>query len=414
MAQSKGGSFKNNLLIKIGANLVDNSGDRDPFNLFDIHKMAFTNQYAVGLDYIFHDHWSAGLFLSNNKFKANKGELDGIIINKDLDYFAVDLNVKYYLWNIRYADTHKNRFNIYLSGGAGGFKIVDNTLSLNVGGGLMYWLNDSFALNLESVAKFTTKGDVNFDSSHFQHFAGIIYKPWGKRDRDGDGVPDAEDACPDTFGLKEFKGCPDSDNDGVPDSEDACPNKPGLLVNNGCPDTDKDGIIDSLDKCIHIKGPKENNGCPYKDSDNDGVLDKDDACPNVKGNQANGCPKVEVEKEDLTKSILNNYTKIVYFKIAKYNLSSESYSVLNEIISMLKKYPKTNIYIEGYTDSTGSNKFNEKLSENRADAVRNYLINKGISKENMNEVWFGDLHPAASNKSRKGRALNRRVVIKLK
>ncbi|MFT7104891.1 MAG: outer membrane protein OmpA-like peptidoglycan-associated protein [Flavobacteriales bacterium] len=131
----------------------------------------------------------------------------------------------------------------------------------------------------------------------------------GCPDSDNDGITDAEDDCPDTPGIPEFKGCPDSDADGVQDSEDDCPEIPGLTEFKGCPDTDDDGIRDPEDNCPEIAGPAENNGCPWTDQDGDGILDKDDACPDEAGPAENqGCPYSDVDgdgvldKDDLCPS----------------------------------------------------------------------------------------------------------------
>lgn len=418
IAQNKETTY-NKWLFKIGANIVDNSGDTNPFNGLDLKKMGFSNNYAAGIDYRFHRHWSVGLFASNNRFVANRAELDGVIISKDMKYFATDLNLKYYLWGAEYENINSNRFNIYLSGGVGSFKIVDSSISLNFGGGLIYWLNDSFALNLESVAKWATKSNVQFDSNHFQHFAGITYRHNGKKDRDNDGIEDSKDNCPDTFGIAEFNGCPDSDNDGIIDSEDGCPEVAGLKANNGCPDSDKDGVIDSKDKCKNTYGPKENNGCPYKDSDNDGILDKDDKCPNTKGFlDNNGCPKEEVkeivDKVETTNKTLENFSKAIYFKTGKYKFEYKTYAILKEVVTTLKEYPNAEVLIEGHTDNTGNPNSNELLSQKRADAVKKYLVKNGVEKGKITAIGFGQNQPKATNSNEKGRALNRRVIIKIK
>ncbi len=417
MAQGEENTY-NKWLFKVGANIVDNSGDTNPFNGLALKKMGFSNNIAAGVDYRFNKHWSAGLFLSINKFKAPDAELDGEFITMDLDYFATDLSMKYYL---RSATNELNRFNMYLSGGVGMFKIVDNTLSLNFGGGLVYWLNDSFGVTLESVAKFTTENDVQYDSNHFQHFVGITFR-LGKKDSDKDGVVDKEDACPNTFGLVAFKGCPDADNDGIKDSEDACPNVAGLNAFNGCPDTDKDGVIDSLDNCKNTFGPKENNGCPYKDTDKDGVLDKDDACPTVKGIVGNkGCPKVEIKKEETARvnketlnKVLKDYAKSIYFNSGRHSFTEETFVILEEITTKLKQFPNAKILIEGHTDSVGGSRLNLKLSQERADEVKQYFVVNGILEINIEAIGYGESLPIATNKSKEGRELNRRVVIKVK
>jgi OOP family OmpA-OmpF porin len=126
-------------------------------------------------------------------------------------------------------------------------------------------------------------------------------------DRDGDGILDAEDACPDQPGVPnanpDLNGCPDSDGDGIPDAQDACPQEPGVgdpdPKLNGCPpDTDGDGIPNAQDACVETPGvenqdPKRH-GCP-PDTDGDGIPDAEDACVDVPGvatddPETNGCP----------------------------------------------------------------------------------------------------------------------------
>ena len=416
MAQSKETDYSK-WLFKLGVNIVDNTGDRNPFNAVELKKRGYTNNIAAGIEYRFHKHWSAGFFLSNNKFKAPEAELDGEFITENRSYFATDVNLKYYLWSAQYEDVTSNRFNIYASAGTGLFNIESNTVSINAGGGLVYWFNNSFGVNLESIAKWTTENDVKYDSNHFQYFAGITYRT-SKKDRDRDGITDSEDACPDNFGLIEFNGCPDSDNDGIADNIDKCINTFGPKENNGCPykDSDKDGVLDKDDKCVHTFGPKENNGCPYKDTDKDGVLDKDDKCPNVKGIvENNGCPKVitQVVKDKVNK-ILKDYAKSIYFHTGKYSFTENSYSILQEIASKLKEFPNSEIIIEGHTDSVAPYISNQVLSQQRANAVAKYLGNNGLQRKNIEDIGYGESKPEASNNSKKGRALNRRVVIRIK
>lgn len=409
----------NKWLFKIGANIVDNSGDNNPFNGLDLKKMGFSQNYSVGIDYRFHRHWSLGIFISNNRFVANEAELDGSTITADKNYFATDVNLKYYLWGAEYENENSNKFNLYLSAGAGSFKISENTLSLNFGGGLIYWLNDSFGVNLESVAKWEMNGEAQFDTNHFQHFLGITYRHNSKKDTDKDGIFDEDDNCPDTFGLKEFKGCPDSDADGIADTEDACPEVAGLKANNGCPDSDSDGVIDSQDKCKNTYGPKDNYGCPYKDSDNDGIIDKLDNCPNIKGTKENnGCPKVEEIKEvttnlNETNKTLENFSKSIYFDTGKASFKYNTYAILKGILATLKEFPNAEVLIEGYTDNTGSSRVNLLLSQKRADAIRNYLIKNGIVTNKITATGYGQSNPKASNNTKEGRALNRRVIIKV-
>jgi outer membrane protein OmpA-like peptidoglycan-associated protein len=121
-------------------------------------------------------------------------------------------------------------------------------------------------------------------------------------DRDGDGVPDSEDLCPDIPGPASAKGCPDSDNDGIPDFEDDCPNLPGLVEYKGCPDSDGDGIPDNKDACPYEKGPASNNGCPVVSSD------QNDSTHHIDSIDNNLVPIYDVIDE----AMLNDYERLIY------------------------------------------------------------------------------------------------------
>ena len=110
-------------------------------------------------------------------------------------------------------------------------------------------------------------------------------------DADFDGIPDERDGCPTEFGTARANGCPDRDNDGVPDKSDKCPDSAGEPQWQGCPDTDRDGIPDHEDQCPDQRGPAAANGCPPPDRDRDGVPDKADKCPDEAGETyLEGCP----------------------------------------------------------------------------------------------------------------------------
>ena len=113
--------------------------------------------------------------------------------------------------------------------------------------------------------------------------------PAKPKDRDEDGIPDADDLCDDAYGPRRFSGCPDTDGDDIPDSQDSCPNTFGPKRSSGCPDRDGDGVADKDDECADEAGLATTKGCP--DTDGDGVPDKDDDCPKQIGTRANkGCP----------------------------------------------------------------------------------------------------------------------------
>ncbi len=233
-------------------------------------------------------------------------------------------------------------------------------------------------------------------------------------DRDGDTVLDKDDICPDIAGPFENRGCPykDTDKDGIIDKEDLCPTVAGEKENRGCPweDSDKDGILDKDDKCSDVPGPKENKGCPWPDSDKDGVADKEDKCPDVKGTvKNNGCPEVtdEVVKK------LNDYAKTILFDTSKATFQQQTYTVLQAMVAILKEYPSSKFSIEGHTDSDGKDTLNQKLSEDRAAAVKNYLIENGVDASRLSSVGYGETKPIANNKTKAGKAQNRRVEVKL-
>jgi len=161
-----------------------------------------------------------------------------------------------------------------------------------------------FALTLGPVQWFMNLDNIlapiipqHVQNFHFHSGLNFVVKykdqNQGRKDRDGDGILDDLDVCPDDFGLEHFAGCPDRDLDSIPDKSDNCPDEYGPQENNGCPwgDKDGDGILDNEDNCPDVAGPEENKGCPWDDTDGDGVLDKDDKCPDVAGPAENdGCP----------------------------------------------------------------------------------------------------------------------------
>ena len=236
------------------------------------------------------------------------------------------------------------------------------------------------------------------------------------KDSDGDGIPNKEDGCPKKAGPIENNGCPwgDTDGDSVLDNEDQCPDEAGPVENNGCPwvDTDGDTLLDNEDQCVDVAGPVENNGCPWPDSDGDSVFDKDDNCPDEMGTVANnGCPEPVVTAE--VQKSLNEYAKTILFNTGKSTLKDESTPVLVDIIGILNEYPNANFTIEGHTDSIGSEATNQKLSEKRAQAVLQFLIDGGISPARLTAIGYGESKPIATNMYKDGRQKNRRVEINL-
>ena len=407
-----------------GQFLKDWGGPSDLNVLPAITKLSVARYIGAG--------FSAEVDGSLNKIK--KG-FNGV--SQDESFWNANLQAKYALR--RLFTTESGWFDPYLKLGGGytsyksEYSEKDGAVKLLAGGGINFWFTDHLGLNVQTGYNHGFQKD---GTDYFQHSAGIVIKFGAKDtdkdgipdkddacpdvagpkefngcpDTDGDGIPDKDDACPDVAGLKEFNGCPDTDGDGIADKDDACPEVAGLKEFNGCPDTDGDGVPDKDDKCPDVAGPAENGGCPWPDTDGDGVLDKDDQCPNEAGPASNnGCP----EPNDDDQKRLNQYAKTILFDTGKATIKFQSAEVLNQIINVLKKFPKSRFRIEGYTDSTGNKQRNITLSQNRADAVKIYLIQGGIDQSRLESKGYGPENPIASNKTRKGRELNRRVEINL-
>jgi type IX secretion system PorP/SprF family membrane protein len=231
-------------------------------------------------------------------------------------------------------------------------------------------------------------------------------------DRDGDGILDKDDLCPDTPGLEEFKGCPDTDGDGLFDAVDNCPEAAGPIENNGCPypDSDGDGLLDNEDDCPNIAGPTENKGCPYEDTDGDGLLDKDDECPKTAGPIENGgCPIIEEKEQEVLNTAFNNLEFETNLDVIK-NTSKPS---LIQLANTLKKKPDWRIELAGHTDNVGDADANMILSKKRAESVKRFLTEKGINEGRIETQFFGESKPIEDNITAMGRQKNRRVELKI-
>jgi outer membrane protein OmpA-like peptidoglycan-associated protein len=234
-------------------------------------------------------------------------------------------------------------------------------------------------------------------------------------DRDKDGVADNADKCPDVAGSAKFNGCPvpDSDGDGLNDEKDKCPNVPGTSKYQGCPvpDTDGDGINDDNDKCAAIKGLARYQGCPIPDADNDGVNDEEDKCPSVAGTAENmGCPEI---KQEVVEKI-NYAAKSIQYALGSAKILPSSFKALDEIVALMKADNTLMMDIEGHSDNAGTEARNKQLSTERANAVKTYLVSKGIAASKINAEGFGSEKPIADNNTKAGRAQNRRTEMKLR
>ncbi|WP_339625810.1 OmpA family protein [uncultured Maribacter sp.] len=435
------------VLLVVGINNIQAQDENNPWqvqfgvNAIDVYPTSDVSSFGNEFFNV-NDHWN--ILPSISYVAVSKSVGDGFSIgargslNKisklgdvsvdDLSHYAIDGTIKY--------DFIKRNTVIdpFVEIG-GGYTWVDEigAGTANGGLGLNIWFSENVGLTLQSTYKHAFE---DYGVKHFQHLAGISVK-FGGTDTDGDGIYDKDDACPEVAGLEAFNGCPDADGDGIEDSKDACPNEAGSKEMNGCPDADGDGVADKDDACPNEAGlpalagcpdadgdgvadkddacpseagPAENKGCPWADKDGDGVLDKDDQCPDVAGTVANaGCPEVtaEVQKQ------LNDYARTILFDTGKSSIKAESTSVMVDIITILKEYPNAKFTVEGHTDSVGSEKLNQSLSESRALSVKEFLVDKGIEEFRLSAVGYGESKPIATNNTRAGRTQNRRVEINL-
>lgn len=239
------------------------------------------------------------------------------------------------------------------------------------------------------------------------------------KDSDGDGVVDSLDKCPNTppGDRVDARGCSlpkDADGDGVVDSLDKCPNTPpGVKVDaTGCElDTDKDGVPDSADKCPNTPaGEKvDASGCPIpKDSDGDGVVDAMDKCPNTPvGEKVDsiGCPPL------FTGVARTLVLEGVTFELNSTALTAGARGALDRVAVSLIAHAGTQVEVAGYTDNRGRAAANLRLSKARADAVRSYLIERGVSPEQITARGYGADDPVDTNATAVGRSRNRRVEL---
>jgi len=336
--------------------------------------------------------------------------LAGLGFNIQLtEKFAVDLKSKYtYMWN----DDMDNSMNVN--------DYQDQALMTTVG--LVYSFSKGVDTDGDGIKdkldkcptvagllKFMGCPDTDADGVEDSKdacpkVAGTIN---GCPDSDKDGIIDSEDACPQVAGIKAMKGCPDADGDGVTDSKDACPSVKGTV--KGCPDTDGDGVADKDDKCPKVKGAISNAGCP-NDKDNDGIIDSKDKCPTIAGVASNnGCPEVKEE----TKKVMAKAMEGLFFGSGSSVIRSKSYTVLNNVASIMNANPTYKLSISGYTDNTGNEAKNLSLSKARAAAAKAYLVKKGVSASRLTSEGYGISNPRADNSTAAGRKLNRRVEFKV-
>ncbi|GAC1351453.1 MAG: hypothetical protein NVSMB1_04640 [Polyangiales bacterium] len=332
--------------------------------------------------------------------------------------------------------------------GVGGLKIfVERNSFLFLGGGVGY-----------------LKG---YQAANQRGFLGFIFEP-SIGDRDGDGIKDDVDKCPDDpedrDGFQDEDGCPDPDNDqdGILDKNDACPNDPetknGIADEDGCPDgidgdRDHDGIPDSKDKCPDEPedkdGFQDEDGCPDPDNDNDGILDKDDQCPNEPEDKdvfqdTDGCPDPDndhdgiLDKDDKCpnepetfngfededgcpdkgKVIIEGSSIIILEKVEfDYNsakIKEKSLPIVDAVAATLKGHPEfTLVEVQGHADERGDDNYNLHLTQDRVNSVMNALSQRGVEQKRTRAKGFGEYCPIDEGHNETAWEKNRRVEFKI-
>lgn len=343
----------------------------------------------------------------------------------------------------------------------------------NIGISAPNYLQHSLGFNI-NFAHNKIKSDLNAKASSDRDYDGVsdendncpdifgTSRAKGCPDSDGDGMKDTEDKCPDQAGYSNLLGCLDSDYDGVIDPNDECPNIYGEQ-SNGCPvakalDSDNDGTPDDKDDCPTVAGFFTAKGCP--DRDGDGIKDELDACPdeygiadfkgcpmsademarwrrnldaarnngngiafgqNTGGNTSNNAGNektlAEVDKnlpdEEYCKRVSMVDLGKGYFNVGQAQVQKTSYTAISDVIDVMKRCANYTLTVSGHADADGPEAFNQKLSERRAEAVKKYIMQNGISAERLKTNAFGEAKPAAPNDNSANKQKNRRVEFEM-
>ena len=377
-------------LYPVGENSPQGDYFDEFFNLNDHYNLGV---YA-GVTRHFTDHLSVTAKGTANELSkwGDFGQADESVLVDNLKYYGLDGMANYSFGQGRlqpfvaigggYTWIEEGPFNTSTADGTDSL-IGAGTANGSVG--VKYWVTDNIGVNVQTTYKHSFE---DYLPKQFVHNVGLVYKLGSERkakevvnnDRDEDGVPNDYDLCPDTFGLAAFGGCPDTDGDGVADKDDLCPKVKGLIEFGGCPDTDGDGVADNKDKCPDVKGT--DNGCPAE---------------------------VKEVVKTVTKSIEGE--RKVYFPYNSAELDLNAKVILDDLTSDMTADSAYNVSIVGHADNRGTVGYNDNLSVRRAQAIRNYLVSKGLTSASISTNGVGEAQPASTNNTDSGRAINRRGVI---
>jgi outer membrane protein OmpA-like peptidoglycan-associated protein len=335
--------------------------------------------------------------------------------------------------------------------------------SNEVVGGLKIFVERNSYLMIGAGPRYTD----GFEAADLRGFIGFIFEP-SIGDRDGDGIKDDVDKCPDEpedyDGFQDEDGCPDpdNDNDGILDVDDRCPDVPedfdGDRDDDGCPegnegDRDGDGIMDSRDKCPDDPedrdGFEDEDGCPDPDNDKDGIPDKRDACPNDPEDRdgfedEDGCPDPDNDKDGIPDVVdkcpnqpetFNNFEdedgcpdkgnviiqdnnililQKIQFKTGSAEILPESFSILDAVATTLIHNPQfTLVEVAGHADERSSDEYNLRLTQLRVNAVVAALVQRGVGRERLRAKGYGEYCPEDPRSNEEAWEKNRRVEFKI-
>lgn len=359
----------------------------------------------------------------------------------------------------------------YLTQQVGGGDSSRQKLSAEAIGGIKLFIERNSFLMLGAGVGYTP----GFQAAEQRATLGFVFEP-SIGDRDGDGIKDDQDDCPDEpedyDGFQDTKadsppgkyGCPDPDNDedGILDVDDRCPNNPedrdGDEDDDGCPegsdgDRDGDGILDSRDKCPDEPedrdGFQDKDGCPDPDNDKDGIPDKSDQCPNDPEDKddfedEDGCPDPDNDRDGIPDvvdkcpnepetfnglededgcpdkgSVVIEENNIVILEKIQFATGSaeilpESFGIVQAVAETLKHHPEFSmIEVQGHADERSADAYNLKLTQSRADAVVAALVQRGVNRNAVRAMGYGEYCPLDPAHNAAAWEKNRRVEFKV-
>ncbi|WLQ12463.1 OmpA family protein [Hahella aquimaris] len=364
---------------------------------------------AAGLGYNFTPAISAEVLIgaADLERKHNTGYLDSV-------FYRVDA-----LYHFNQGEAWRP----YIVGGAGNYRFKydgggkDEETQYNLGAGIKHAISESMDVRFDARGVYGDEDetkDAMLNLGFTYMFASAAAAPM---DSDRDGVYDDEDACPGTpYGATvDARGCEvigDADGDGVTDDKDQCPNtKAGARVDaTGCPvvgDDDADGVPNEKDQCPNSPAAAkvDSRGCPL-DTDRDGITDGLDACPDTPYGAKVDNRGCRIQLSETVTITLN-----VTFPTNSAAIPDEFVSEVEKLAEFMRQYPDTKAVVEGHTDDRGQDAYNQKLSEKRANAVRQMVVERfGIAGERISSVGYGEARPIGDNNTAEGRSANRRVV----